>query len=199
MKKKLLLSILGVAAVSSFGQGGIWLDNYTSNVHLVTYAGWNPVVDGTGLGAGWTAGFYYALGDVTGSIASDPDGWSDPSNLGGGLILATGPGSTAAFGFMAPGIFTPGNEFAVTGTSINGGDTITVMVVAYNGATFGSALGRGHSPPFTMVTGSIISPHDVGYYMPAFSVYAIPEPGTLTLAGLSGLRLLLRCRRKIGC
>jgi hypothetical protein len=44
------------------------------------------------LGAGWTAGVYYSLGDASGSIATDPTGYADPSTLGGGLTLATGSG-----------------------------------------------------------------------------------------------------------
>jgi hypothetical protein len=43
MKKKLFLSILGMVAVSSFGQGYIALDNYNSATHpLVTYGGGAP-------------------------------------------------------------------------------------------------------------------------------------------------------------
>src|SRR5271169_4450696 len=93
MRKSILLGILGmtVGVTQSFGLGYILMDNYNSSGPDITYGpgGLGPV--GTGLGTGWTAGLYYALGDVRASIAADPTGFADPSTLGGGLVLGTGP------------------------------------------------------------------------------------------------------------
>src|SRR5258708_4739050 len=108
MKKSLMLGVFGLAAIvnSSMGQGLILLDNYNTGGPNVTYGstgipakwiGRHFGSRGTGLQAGWTLGFYYVLGDVRSSIIPDPPGEGIPSVFGGGLILATGTGSTAAF------------------------------------------------------------------------------------------------------
>jgi len=71
MKKKLLLSIVGPAAISSFGQGAIQLDNYTTYEPYVTY--WGSLV---GLDSNFTMGLFYwnALGNSTGFTIADPIG-----------------------------------------------------------------------------------------------------------------------------
>jgi hypothetical protein len=194
MKKTILFATISltISTTPSFGLGYILLDNYASSGQPITYGpgGLGPV--GTGLGVGWTVGFYYALGDVRGAIADDPTGYADPSTLGGGLTLATGSGTTTTF--IVPGYF------AATETAVfpgNPKDTITLMVVAYYGANYGSALSRGHSSTFTMPLGTLIGPDpSVGHYMPGFSV-PIPEPAALVLGGFMAAASILY-RRKQG-
>jgi hypothetical protein len=197
MKKTLLLGMVGLASVlSTYGQSTILLDNYQTSGPYITDQASAP------LGAGWTMGLYYALGDVTGSVAADPSGFADPGSLGGGLALGTGAGSTAAFStstFGLDGTALGGSFFAVPGTSGNGGELITVMITAYNGGDYLSSLIRGHSQAFTMTTSSSTSPaaNAIGADMPGgFSVVPVPEPTTLALAGLGAAALMIFRRRR---
>jgi len=201
MKRTFLLVMLGLTTSMSpaVGQGCIRLDNYDSSGPIVTYGvGTGPV--GTGLDYLWSVGLYYALGDVRGDILADPSGILEPSLLGP-LVLGTGSGCSAIFdsGWTAsmPGYFSSGPVFSVPGG--NPGDIITLMVVAYEGASYQTTIFRGHSTAFTMILAADGIPafdNSVGYFMPGFSVYAIiPEPGTLVLAvgcGLASLTLWWR-------
>jgi len=215
MKRTILASILGAAAMvatsTSYGQGQINLNNYTATGNQVLYgsgptaiggvtAG-NGIVNGANGSAGnvnWTIGFYYALGDVTASVAADSSGTKDPSTLGGGLSLATGaPGDTTPLGNQAGG-----GWFTSTANGIINGWTagsVTFEVVAYSGANYAGSAYRGHSTAFLLtpadVTGTApqISTKNGG--MPSFGVFAVPEPSTFALAGL-GAAALLAFRRK---
>jgi hypothetical protein len=209
MRKSLLLGLLvvsgSIGAVSA--QSSIVLDNYNTSGPVVTYgapgipangiSGPAGVV-GTGLQAGWTLGFYYALGDVRGSILPDPSGLGIP--LGGGLALATGLGSTAEFftstGGAAGEVFN-GVPFLVPGTSLGGGDTITIVAVAYTGSSYTTANWRSHSNAFLMTTASNIQlpPNKIGDFMPAFSVFPLPEPSPFALLGV-GFAFLFFCRKR---
>jgi hypothetical protein len=211
MKKSLLIGLLGLAAsvATTLGQGTIFLDNYFTGGPNITYGANVPVngvsgangTVGNGVVAGWTMGLYYAVGNVTGSIASDPTGIADPGTLGGGLALGAGAGSTAALytsSFNTPGQGFSGSFFAVPGTALAGGDTITLMTIAYSGPNYANAGFRGHSAPFTMTTSSSSSPspNAVGTTMPGFSVLPVPEPSIFALSGLGAAALMLIRRKK---
>jgi hypothetical protein len=212
MKKSLLIGLLGLSlnVASSFGQGTIFLDNYFTSGPDVRYGtpgipangfGGAQGTPGTGLLAGWSMGFYYALGDVRGSIVPDPTGMLIPSGLGSALVLATGAGSTAEFftsSFGTAGEGFSSSFFGVPGTAAAGGNTITMMVVAYAGSDYATAGSRGHSDAFVMTTSASTSsnPNQVGNYMPAFSVNA-PEPSSFALMGMSGIAWLIVRRRKL--
>jgi len=182
----------------SFGFGYILLDNYLSFGPDVTYGPGSGGIAGTGLDSSWTAGLYSALGDVRSAISADPAGYADPATLGGGLTLGTGPGSTVAF-YTTTGD-TPGEFSSLQAFQVNDNpfETITVMIVAYNGSSYATSLDRGHSAAFTMVTSANTSAviKKVGDFMPGFSVIGpVPEPSTLVLGGL-GLAALMLVRRK---
>ena len=82
MRKSLILGVFGLvaAATSSFGAPGyILMDNYNTSGPNVTYGPGGGGVVGTGLLAGWTAGIYYAAGNVLSQVANDPTGFGIPA------------------------------------------------------------------------------------------------------------------------
>jgi len=209
MKRKILASILGVAAMvaasTTYGQGKVNLNNYNGTGNQILYSGniaggtTGAGIVGNGTVPAWTIGFYYALGDVTASVAADPSGTAAPS--GGGLAFATGaPGDTT---LINSGNGKPGGGYftSVPDAVINGwtSGTVTFEVVAYSGADYASSGFRGHSAAFTLTpadstsTAPRISSLSGG--MPGFSVFAVPEPSTFALAGL-GAAALMAFRRK---
>jgi len=209
MKKSILLGVIGLAAcaATSYGQGFVILDNYGATGGLVSYGPNVPQNGvsvpngtlGTGLLSGWTVGLYYVLGTPA---ISDLPGTADPLAP---LVLGSGTGATVAVydTTFTAGEFQAGDPFQVPGGAAGG--QVTLELIAYDTAagSWAGALGgyRGHSAPFvlTMQAGLTIPPTaQVG---PAFSTFGvalapIPEPGTLALAGLGGLSLLLFRRKK---
>jgi hypothetical protein len=108
--------------------------------------------------------------------------------------------------YDTPGEFCADSPFQIAG---NPGDTITVMLVAYDTSSYdgwaplppsGPLWGRGHSAPFTMTLSDVNSAYWnwVGDFMPGFSVSpAIPEPALPALGGL-GTAVLMLAGRKSG-
>lgn len=198
MKKSLLLGIVGLAAgaVSSFGQGQIFLDNYNSSAHpLITYGTGAGGTFGEGLvGSQWTVGLYYVVGTVAG------DATAGNGLVSGQLGLGTGTGSTVGFlGAGYAGQFASVPTFvASTATTAT---TITVEIIAYNGTSYADSTIRGHSTAFQMSAnvppiGTVLP---VGDFMSTFAVSqvsVVPEPSTLALAGLGGFGMLMALRRK---
>ena len=88
-------------------------------------------------------------------------------------------------------------------TGVLGGQPITFEVVAYQTSrgSYDNSIIRGRSGSFTMnsiATGAQPSPFlgDNGQSMPNFVVARMPEPATLTLAGMGGLMALVVFRRQ---
>jgi hypothetical protein len=205
MKKSVLLGILGLAAgmATSYGQGYITLDNYSSgaNTTAITYGANVPANGVSGaLGSGplntaWTVGLYFVGGT---SGLSEAAGTGIPSAT---LALGTGTGSTAQVGvntFGNLGFYASVPAFN-TGSILN--TTATLEIVVYDTAdgSYADAHYRGHSAAFSMgtVSASSGSPSYVGdFSSSAFSVAPVPEPTTLALAGLGGLASLVALRRK---
>jgi len=212
MKKSLILGILALTAsvVVSYGQGAISLDNYDSTSHpLVKYgdlASGGAIGNAVGNGAGYTIGLYFVnvAGNSVASFNADPSGHADIQALFTGnpasLVLGTGNGATGTIAdinagniagqYAPPQAFNPG---------LGEGATVTVMLVAYKGASYAAAGFRGHSTAFTMTTSS-------GSAFPffsgnsetdgGFSVFTVPEPSVFALAGLGGAFLMLIRRKK---
>jgi len=204
MKKSLVIGILGLAvgAVSSYGQGNLYLDNYFSSTY-------NGIFEAVILGGGlvpttFTAGIYYdttANQNITGSVAADPTGTALPGSLNAALVLATGTGSTAPF--VVPGYFAAPAAFNIQPGSLTPAQgSYTLMVVAYNGATYATSTIRGHSAAVYWQDAAPSTPNgaDTGFAfaagVPMFSVSPVPEPTTLALGALGGLGLLLFRRKK---
>jgi len=220
MKKSLILGILSLtsAVATSYGQGAIALNNYTSGSHpLVTYGAGNPDgTAGTGItgssspGGGannihgdYTAGLYYvnAAGNFTANFAADASGTALPTALYSGPGTLTLSGLTGGIGsgdvFGALGEYAPSGSF---NPGLGAGATVTIMIIAYNGASYATALDRAHSTAFTMVTA-------VGSAFPqksgdletdgGFSAFAVPEPSAFAMAGLGAAALMAYRRKKL--
>jgi hypothetical protein len=198
MKKVLVATILGLGVVAStFAQGRINLNSYnTPSYPQVTYgAGGGGTLNTPVLGSdNIHIGVYFAAGAV--ATGTDSSGYALISSFAPLLSLGTGTGSTTFIGQggAGNGWFVSGPDFVLTGVPSG---SATVMIVAYNGATYDTSTIRGHSLAFSIVPaqGVATAPNLDG--MGAFQILAVPvpEPSTFALAGL-GLAGLLIFRRR---
>jgi len=210
MKKVLVSAILGLAAIASVqAQSFVTLYNYgTASAGSITYGQATGGTAGTGITGGFTVGLMWVAGSqvaavdtATGGASTGVAGVNNGSLTGvAGLALATGSGATVALGTDGPGVYD-----ATTSAILNpsGGATVyTLVLLAYNGATYESSAIRGHSAAFTMTAATPPTIPDssiyTGAFAPAagFSVALVPEPSTFALAGLGLASLLIFRRRK---
>ena len=197
MKKALVATILGLAASASvMAQGRINLNSYnTPSYPQITYGANSGGTQGTPVlaASAITIGIYYAAGTVAGG--SDPSGNGPSGSFASGFTLATGTGSSTVINTAGagPGWFVSGPDFAIPGL-VSG--NATIIVVAYNGASYETSTIRGHSAAFNIVPaqGVATAPNLDG--MGAFSIIGVPEPSTFALAGLGLAGLLIFRRRK---
>lgn len=194
MKKALVASILGlvVTAVSSFGQGQVFFNNYVGSVYQPIRYG-NPAPQGGAAGqtvsAGYKADLYYGLG--SGLTFNE---------------LSVVPGSTTTVGSLVAGYITGG---IVTIPGYVSGP-VTFAIVCYNGDTWASTLSStlptaaatltpalGGAPIPTWTEPDIASgtnpARQFSVNVPAVVVaLPVPEPSILALAGLGALALIRR-------
>jgi hypothetical protein len=173
--KKTLVTMMAAAAVvaTSYGQGTVVFQNApTSLIQL----------------EGTTA---TAAAGAKASLWSAPAGTTDP-------LLFTLVGNTVNVGVPLAGRFSGGTYTVPTATP---GGEATLLVRAYVGTDWASALTRGESSIFTTPTGN---PNTIpagtpttisGLYGP-INMTIVPEPTSMALAGLGAASLLLFRRRK---
>jgi len=209
MKKVLVAAIIGLAAIASVkAQSFVTLYNYgTPSAGSIRYGTGSGGTVGQGVVAasGFTVGLYWASGNVVSAVdaftggASTQGGQNIGSLVGSGLSIATGAGATVALGPDGAGIY-DSTQSAILNPS-GGAGTYTLVLVAYNGASYETSSIRGHSGAFTMNAYAPPTTADenihTGLFAPAggFAV-AAPEPSTFALAGLGLASLLIFRRRK---
>jgi len=199
MKKSLILSVLGLAAVAAntYGQGSIAFNTYNANSNSgiqTTYGA------GTGFSGGIGSTFTGEL--LWSSVAIADTATTGPVVAGSSLT----PGWTvgATYTFATPGNIPAG--YIVDPSNLNiaaaVGTALYFEVVAFTGAQYATSGGfAGHSAAFTgtLVTGTTLPSADQINNLTPFSVFtvtSVPEPTTLALAGLGGLASLVALRRK---
>ena len=189
MKKALVSAILGLATLtpSVHGQGVVFLYNYSQPGTAIS-------VNGIPIQTAWGyhVGLYWALSSVQSAVAQNAAMAGDQGQ-GQIPVLSLSP-TTTTFIVGYPGLFGgSGAQPVVLTGAVN--QTVTLVVVAYNGANYNSSTVRGHSAAFEMpANASPLTPHDVGEFMQGFNI-TIPEPTTFALMGL-GLAGLLFFHRK---
>jgi len=206
MKRSILQAMFGVAATaaltSAHGQGSITFANYYVNTQSalvtpanVTYAAGTYTDGGQagwGVGSSFNADLLFSLDHGT--------TWTDTGAITPFLGTA-GPLSDQGTSFC--GLFTP-----TTVTGIGSGASVGPVyfqVEAFNAATWSQATIRGVSstiiltsistgatPVTTMMNDNPLATTP----FVSFTVAAVPEPGTLALAGLGGFGMLMALRRK---
>lgn len=213
MKKTIVLAVLGLAAgvASSFGQGAIVFNTYAANNSYGLFTTYGAGVTGQTAGANvdssFTGALLYSLTPIndaasTAGTASDPlnAGWTMGVGSDGTTLVEGTYGNT-----LVPGtVKAPVNLYIPTYSS----GVVYFEWIAFNGADYASSTIRGHSASFSMplATGQTLpwvadgaAGNGGSGLISGFSVYnvnPVPEPGTLALAGLGGLGMLMAFRRK---
>jgi hypothetical protein len=171
--KKLLVTLTAVlVSASTFGQGTILFNNRTGNIDA-------PVkrADGTGAGAGVTAQLFL----VTGAAGSE-------------TYTALSP--TTTFRTTSPAAAFYVNQVSVGVPTVAPGQSATVVMRAWEGASYDTAVIKGQSNPVTLPAlggGSPPLPDALLNGLTTFTL--VPEPSTMAL-GLLGAAALLYRRRK---
>ena len=200
MKKVLVAAILGLAAVTSVkAQGSIVLYNYATGKQVLYGIGSGGTVGQPVSTPGFNVGFYWVNGAsaaaINSGLAGDTAANGDLSILAPTLSVFAGANGTTTTDSGFPGYFSANSSSANLGVA--GGSTVTIVLVAYNGANYASSNIRGHSAAFQMTAQALpATAADVGTgAWTSFQVSLVPEPSTFALAGL-GLAGLLIFRRR---
>jgi len=160
MKRILVTAILSLTAVvSTKAQSYIQLYNYgTPSAGSIVYGQFGGGTPGSPVTGGCTVGFYWASGNIAAAVDSATGGATTIAEanqgalVGLGLTLATGPAATAALGPDGPGVYDNLGSYIIDPSLTATAGTITLVLVAYNGASYETSSIRGHSAAFTMTT-----------------------------------------------
>jgi hypothetical protein len=184
MKRILVASILGIAAcASTYGQGTIWFENYTYAGTQVKWGASAPAGE-TGLAVSEST----VVVGLWANNASQSLAWT---------LLATTPIMTQSGG----GWYQGGTPIIPT-TLWNGTQTVTFQLRG-SGSAGATAVDTANSISATWQESAAI----VGFALPAnemangpaalvVNLVSVPEPTTLTLAGLGAAALLAYRRRQ---
>jgi PEP-CTERM motif len=183
MKRKVLATVLGSAgligmAVSSFGQGQVFFDNYNSTPYAtfpVKYGPGTGGLQGTLAGSNVSAELGYFLGTTT-----------NPAQMT--LI----PSSIVAINAATPGYF----EGAIATIPGYSAGPVSFEILAFSA----DGLFSDAAAPTIWTEASIpATPSPAGFFSSLAAptiLLPVPEPTTLALAGLGGLASLVAFRRK---
>lgn len=202
MKKSLFPALIALAAtaITTYGQGFFFLDNYDSTAHPLAELNGSPITTGSG----FTVGLYYVntMGNYVSDFAPDISGAGLPTSLYSGpgtLTLGTGPGSTALvadpYVLDTPGQYASPNDFQ---PGFGAGATVTVMLMLYNGSSYSSASLRTHSTAFTIETsiGAAFENYTGDFETDGGMDIITPEPSVFALTAMSAAAFMLFRRKK---
>jgi hypothetical protein len=169
--KKLIITLAALmVTVAAYGQGAVTFNNRVTGVVDARVLN----VDGTGLGAGWTAQL-----------------WGGPGGTAVDKLVALTPTTTfrtssaAAQGYV--------NAVDVTVPGVAAGAQATLVMRAFNGADFASSAIKGTSLPVTIALGGgTLPPANLS----GLQGFTVPEPSTIALGVLGAAALLFIRRRK---
>jgi hypothetical protein len=183
MKKTIVAAIIGMAAVaSSFGQGAIIFDNYTTGTYSQVVWGQNAPghVPGTPVNnVAVQIQLYWAEGT----------GFSSLAQLTPGVIATVDPTLNSAVAAGNGGWFSGATQILPSWVA---GDTFTFAILVTSPGFVGQSA-------FWTETANVKStgvPSSGFANFPGLEVN-IPEPSTFALAGLSGAAMLIFRRRKV--
>jgi hypothetical protein len=195
MKRTLVAVILGIAlsVTTARGQGRVVLNTYVVNGYMGAPVYYGNAGAGGPVGISIQGVWNVQLAYYVGTGITDPAGYGSLLpvwNLNAAIV------NPNFHGGWSWGYFEWSPDYIVPDYPSTGGVPAEVELLVFNGSDYASSTIRGHSAAFTLPAiatgGDYPRPLDG---LASFSVYLIPEPSGLALAGL-GIGVLAVYRRQ---